>query len=97
MYGDLLMQCRSPTTFIGSFRKVRSIQMSNGSFKPPALFDAAFRLSDTAVLDLQLIKASLPYLTMLPNQALQRTPRSWHVGSLRSRPAISESSLSLSR
>ena len=32
-----------------------------------------------------------------PNQALQRTPRSCHVGSLRSRRAISESSLSLSR
>ena len=30
-----------------------------------------------------------------PNQALQRTPRSCHVGSLRSRRAISESSLSL--
>ena len=34
--------------------------------------------------------------TPKPNQALQRTPRSCHVGSLRSRRAISESSLSLS-
>ena len=34
---------------------------------------------------------------VVPNQALQRTPRSCHVGSLRSRRAISEASLSLIR
>ena len=43
------------------------------------------------------IGASMSIRPETPNQALQRTPRSCHVGSLRSRRAISESSLSLSR